>query len=83
MSEHSETCQVCKLDRYLQPDVKILVSSCFHRICEKCINRVFRHGSAPCPICRKVVKKLDMQSQTFEDLFVEKEVRIRKRIQRM
>lgn len=25
-------CQICKLDRYLRPDIKILVSLCYHRM---------------------------------------------------
>ena len=48
--------------------------------CESCIDRLFTLGPAPCPICNKVLRKLAFTPQTFEDLSVEKEVAIRKRI---
>ncbi|KAI3607516.1 transcription repair factor tfiih subunit tfb3 [Moniliophthora roreri] len=35
---------------------------------------------APCPICQKVLRKLAFSPQTFEDLDVEKEVAIRRRL---
>ena len=50
-----------------------------HR-CESCIDRLFTLGPAPCPICSKVLRKLAFTPQTFEDLTVEKEVAIRRRI---
>jgi CDK-activating kinase assembly factor MAT1 len=49
-------------------------------MCESCIDRLFTLGPAPCPICNKVLRKLAFTPQTFEDLSVEKEVAIRKRI---
>lgn len=48
--------------------------------CESCIDRLFTLGPAPCPICNKVLRKLAFTPQTFEDLGVEKEVAIRRRI---
>ncbi len=50
-----------------------------HR-CESCIDRLFTLGPAPCPICAKVLRKLAFTPQTFEDLGVEKEVAVRRRI---
>lgn len=50
-----------------------------HR-CESCIDRLFTLGPAPCPICSKVLRKLAFAPQTFEDLAVEKEIAIRRRI---
>lgn len=49
-------------------------------MCESCIDRLFTLGPAPCPICTKVLRKLAFAPQTFEDLAVEKEVAIRRRI---
>ncbi|CAO3687972.1 unnamed protein product [Rhizopus stolonifer] len=49
-------------------------------MCESCIDRLFSHGPAPCPICQQVLRKNQFMSQIFEDLAVEKEVRIRKRV---
>ena len=48
--------------------------------CESCIDRLFTLGPAPCPLCNKVLRKLAFMPQTFEDLGVEKEVAIRRRI---
>lgn len=41
---------------------------------------MFTLGPAPCPICQKVLRKLAFTPQTFEDLDVEKEVAVRRRI---
>ena len=92
-----DVCPVCKSDRYLNPKLRLLVSSCYHKMsvpqrrsriqmltiwfrCESCIDRLFTLGPAPCPICQKVLRKLAFTPQTFEDLGVEKEVAIRRRI---
>ncbi|KAJ3556531.1 hypothetical protein NM688_g1978 [Phlebia brevispora] len=48
--------------------------------CESCIDRLFTLGPAPCPICGKTLRKLAFTPQTFEDLGVEKEVAVRRRI---
>ncbi|KAF9239674.1 CDK-activating kinase assembly factor [Melanogaster broomeanus] len=82
-SEHfsmDDQCPVCKSDRYLNPKLRLLVSSCYHKMCESCIDRLFTLGPAPCPICQKVLRKLAFTPQTFEDLTVEKEVAVRRRI---
>ncbi|CEI87603.1 Putative CDK-activating kinase assembly factor MAT1 [Rhizopus microsporus] len=78
--EEDAQCPVCKSDKYLTPNLKLLVSPCFHKMCESCIDRLFSHGPAPCPICQQILRKNQFMSQIFEDLAVEKEVRIRKRV---
>lgn len=75
-----DQCPVCRSDRYLNPKLRLLVSSCYHKMCESCIDRLFTLGPAPCPICQKVLRKLAFSPQTFEDLDVEKEVAIRRRL---
>ncbi|TEB36030.1 CDK-activating kinase assembly factor [Coprinellus micaceus] len=75
-----DQCPVCKSDRYLNPKLRLLVSSCYHKMCESCIDRLFTLGPAPCPICNKTLRKLAFTPQTFEDLTVEKEVAVRRRI---
>ncbi|KDQ60621.1 hypothetical protein JAAARDRAFT_31582 [Jaapia argillacea MUCL 33604] len=75
-----DVCPVCKSDRFLNPKLRLLVSSCYHKMCESCIDRLFTLGPAPCPICTKTLRKLAFTPQTFEDLEVEKEVSIRRRI---
>ncbi|KAF9262201.1 CDK-activating kinase assembly factor [Marasmius fiardii PR-910] len=75
-----DQCPVCRSDRYLNPKLRLLVSSCYHKMCESCIDRLFTLGPAPCPICQKVLRKLAFSPQTFEDLGVEKEVAVRRRL---
>ncbi|KAJ3240970.1 TFIIH/NER complex subunit [Chytriomyces hyalinus] len=75
-----DVCPVCKSDRYLNPNLKLLVSLCYHKMCESCINRLFLAGAAPCPICRTSLRKSNFVQQTFEDLRVEKEVHYRRKV---
>lgn len=82
LNKDINTCPVCKSDRFLNPDLKLLVSPCFHKVCESCINRIFTQGPAPCPLCRNILRKQNFVLQTFEDLYVEKEVQLRKKIAR-
>jgi len=93
-----DQCPVCRSDRYLNPKLRLLVSSCYHKMCvlpvsahlipltrcfprcESCIDRLFTLGPAPCPVCNKTLRKLAFTPQTFEDLTVEKEVAVRRRL---
>ncbi|GJJ74787.1 CDK-activating kinase assembly factor MAT1 [Entomortierella parvispora] len=75
-----DICPVCQTDRYLNPQMKLKVGPCFHKMCENCIERLFAHGPAPCPTCRQTLRKATFSEQTFEDLLVEKEVRIRRQM---
>ncbi|KAH8108149.1 CDK-activating kinase assembly factor [Cristinia sonorae] len=75
-----DQCPVCKSDRYLNPKLRLLVSACYHKMCESCIDRLFTLGPAPCPVCAKTLRKLAFTPQTFEDLGVEKEVAVRRRL---
>lgn len=51
-------------------------------MCESCVDRIFSHGPAPCPIpkCGKTLRKHRFREQTFEDIRVEREVDIRRRV---
>ncbi|OJD17470.1 CDK-activating kinase assembly factor MAT1 [Emergomyces pasteurianus Ep9510] len=86
MSDHAtdpEVCPVCKSSRYLNPDMRFLINpECYHKMCESCVDRIFSSGPAPCPIagCRKTLRKNRFRKQTFEDIGVEREVDIRKRV---
>ncbi|KAH9946242.1 CDK-activating kinase assembly factor [Epithele typhae] len=76
-----DQCPVCKSDRYLNPKLRLLVSACYHKMqATSCIDRLYTLGPAPCPVCNKILRKLAFTPQTFEDLTVEKEVAIRRRI---
>jgi CDK-activating kinase assembly factor MAT1 len=55
---------------------------CYHKMCESCVDRIFSHGPAPCPIagCKRTLRKNKFRDQTFDDLRVEREVDIRARV---
>lgn len=73
-------CPQCKSDSYLNPNIKIFVSPCYHRMCENCVSRIFSHGESACPECGTLLRKVNFTSQTFEDMDVERECRIRKKL---
>lgn len=81
MHPKSETmnCPVCKADIYLNPNLTLLVSPCFHKMCTSCINRLFTSAN-PCPICKVILRKNDFVSVVFEDVVVEREVDIRSKL---
>ena len=78
-----EICPVCKSSRYLNHSLRFLVNpECYHKMCESCVDRLFSHGPAQCPIkgCGKTLRKHRFRTQTFEDIQVEREVDIRRRV---
>ncbi|KAI9791443.1 MAG: TFIIH/NER complex subunit [Piccolia ochrophora] len=79
----SDICPVCKSSRYLNPNMRFLVNpECYHKMCESCVDRIFSHGPAPCPVagCHRTLRKQRFRKQTFGDIQVEKEVDVRKRV---
>ncbi|KAH8153617.1 uncharacterized protein LAJ45_02430 [Morchella importuna] len=81
--DDDENCPVCKSSKYLNPSIKFLMSPiCYHKMCESCVDRIFTQGPAPCPVigCGKTLRKNKFRKQTFEDVTVEREVDVRKRV---
>ena len=70
-------CPVCKNDSFLNPNIKIFISPCFHKICKQCLNKLFGVGYSPCPECGNQLRKINFISSTFEDVTVEREIKIR------
>jgi len=78
-----DICPVCKSSRYLNPNMRFLVNpECYHKMCESCVDRIFSHGPAQCPVagCRHTLRKHRFRKQTFGDIQVEREVDIRSEI---
>ena len=78
-----EICPVCKSSRYLNQNMRFLVNpECYHKMCESCVDRIFSTGPAPCPIagCARTLRKQRFRKQTFEDVKVEREVDVRKKV---
>ncbi|KAF3387674.1 RNA polymerase II transcription factor B subunit 3 [Penicillium rolfsii] len=81
--DEDEVCPVCKSSRYLNPNMRFLINpECYHKMCESCVDRIFSSGPASCPVagCRKTLRKNRFRQQTFEDIGVEREVDIRRRV---
>ncbi|PYH79401.1 RNA polymerase II transcription factor B subunit 3 [Aspergillus uvarum CBS 121591] len=81
--DDDEVCPVCKSSRYLNPDMQFLINpECYHKMCESCVDRIFSSGPANCPVagCHKTLRKARFRKQTFEDINVEREVDIRRRV---
>ncbi|KAK3745679.1 hypothetical protein QZH41_019008 [Actinostola sp. cb2023] len=76
-------CPRCKTTKYRNPKLKLMVNLCGHKLCDNCVEVLFTRPSAACPECNTPLRRSDFRLQQFEDLIVEKEVDIRKRIVRM
>ncbi|KAF2860183.1 CDK-activating kinase assembly factor [Piedraia hortae CBS 480.64] len=78
-----ESCPICRSSRYLNSNLKLLVNpECYHKMCQSCVERIFSQGPAQCPIpgCHRTLRRQKFREQTFEDIQVEREVDIRKRV---
>lgn len=83
-SRSNDMCPICKTDRYLSPNMVFLINpECYHKICESCVDRIFSLGPSQCPYpkCGKILRKNKFKKQVFEDIAIEREVDIRKRVQ--
>lgn len=78
-----DLCPVCKTDKYLSPEILFKINpECYHKICDACVDRIFALGPSPCPYpnCDKVLRRNKFKAQVFDDLEVEKECDIRRRV---
>lgn len=81
--EIPEICPVCKSSRYLSKNMRFLINpECYHKMCESCVDRIFSHGPAPCPVagCKRTLRKGKFRKVQFSDLAIEREVDIRRRM---
>eukprot|EP00112_Aurelia_sp_Birch-Aquarium-sp1_P012009 Seg2521.4 transcript_id=Seg2521.4/GoldUCD/mRNA.D3Y31 product="CDK-activating kinase assembly factor MAT1" protein_id=Seg2521.4/GoldUCD/D3Y31 len=75
-----QACPRCKTTSYRNPNLKLLVNVCGHKLCQTCVDVLFTRPSAACPECSTPLRRSDFRIQQFENALVEKEVDIRKRI---
>lgn len=75
-----QSCPRCKTTKYRNPKLKLLVNVCGHKICDSCVDVLFTRPSAACPECNTPLRRNDFRLQQFEDLIVEKEVDVRKKV---
>lgn len=80
MKEAEVFCPLCKSNSYINPGIKIYVSPCYHSLCEMCLARLYMQGPNACPQCGVALRRSNYTSQTFEDIAVERECRVRKSV---
>jgi CDK-activating kinase assembly factor MAT1 len=78
-----EECPVCHSKRYLRKDMRFMVNPiCYHKMCENCVERIFKSGMAKCPVagCDKTLRRHQFRYPTFQDLELEREIDIRQEV---
>lgn len=78
-----DLCPVCKTDKYLSPEIEFKINpECYHKICDACVDRIFALGPTKCPYpsCEKILRKNKFKAQVFDDIQVERECDIRRRV---
>uniref|UniRef100_A0A6G1SKG2 CDK-activating kinase assembly factor MAT1 n=1 Tax=Aceria tosichella TaxID=561515 RepID=A0A6G1SKG2_9ACAR len=75
-------CPRCKTTKYRNPQLKLLVNSCGHPLCENCIELMFATGTAKCYQCPVPLKRGNFKRQLFQDSQVEKDIQVRRDILR-
>ncbi|KAL5612306.1 uncharacterized protein BROUX77_002462 [Berkeleyomyces rouxiae] len=78
-----DICPVCKTSRYLNRDLEFLINpECYHPMCANCVNRIFNEGPNQCPYagCNKTLRRKGFRPPWFNDLTIERECDIRKRV---
>ncbi|KKA30579.1 hypothetical protein TD95_001105 [Thielaviopsis punctulata] len=78
-----DICPVCKTSRYLNRDLEFLINpECYHPMCANCVNRIFNDGPNQCPYagCNKTLRRKGFRPPWFNDLTIERECDIRKRV---
>ena len=60
--------------------MKLMINECGHKMCENCMNTIFTRPTAPCPECGQALKKSDYRERQFDDIYIERDVNIRKEI---
>jgi len=72
---------MCRNEAYLNPYMKLMISSCGHKFCESCVSRTFQNETEfSCTVCKMTLRKNNLISQNREDQALEKEARLRQRI---
>ncbi|XP_071504376.1 CDK-activating kinase assembly factor MAT1-like [Diadema antillarum] len=75
-----QMCPRCKSTKYRNPSLVLMVNICGHTLCENCVELLFVRGSGACPECKTPLRRNQFRVQLFEDVTVEKEVDIRRKI---
>ncbi|EFQ90471.1 hypothetical protein P3342_012434 [Pyrenophora teres f. teres] len=86
LAEDGDICPVCKSSRYLNSTMQFKINpTCYHRMCDTCVERLFNKGNNICPVagCAKTLTYRGFRRATFDDLKVEREVDLRKKVMKI
>ncbi|KXS11426.1 hypothetical protein M427DRAFT_102386 [Gonapodya prolifera JEL478] len=74
-----EGCPQCNQKIGMNPNMRMFVGPCYHRMCGACVDKFFKHRSR-CPVsgCSFQLRRVDMKPQRFEDLSVQRDAEVRK-----
>ena len=75
-----QVCPQCNMSSYQKPLMKLMINECGHKMCENCMNTIFIRPTAPCPECGQALRKSEYREKQFDDLYIERDVNIRKEI---
>ncbi|KAF7636527.1 RING-type domain-containing protein [Meloidogyne graminicola] len=75
-------CPKCKTSEFQNRSLVMMLNECCHPICQNCMENLFARNVGQCPYkdCDRTLKKSGFWIQEFDDLRVERENFIRKRI---
>lgn len=78
----SRQCPKCKTSEFQNRSLIMMLNECCHPICQNCMENLFARNVGQCPYkdCGRTLKKSGFWIQEFDDLRVERENFIRKRI---
>ncbi|KAI4614204.1 uncharacterized protein J4E87_009601 [Alternaria ethzedia] len=82
----SDSCPVCRSSRFLNSNMQFKINPiCYHKMCDTCVDRLFGKGNSICPVagCAKTLAYRNFRRATFEDLKVEREVDLRKKVMKI
>lgn len=78
--DYDTKCPKCGTTKYANVHLKMMVNVCGHSLCENCIELLFAKGVGNCPTCDVLLKRQQFRIQLYDDLIVEKDLQIRKRL---
>ncbi|KJE94046.1 hypothetical protein CAOG_004743 [Capsaspora owczarzaki ATCC 30864] len=73
----NDFCPFCKTDVYFLQNAEMLVTPCGHKL------QHFTQLTMPCLVCKRLVKRTELARQTFQDLGVDREVKIRRNVMKV
>ncbi|RPB22543.1 MAT1-domain-containing protein [Terfezia boudieri ATCC MYA-4762] len=84
-TQRLEIYPVSKSSLYLNQNMKFLINECYHKMCESCVDRIckFPPFVLDHPRASSAAPKSSISKQIFENIAIEREVDIRKRVHKV